>query len=105
MVKNHHFTFIAAFPLIFMQVILTNPDSPLSVFLSLFPFISPASMLARMGTSEVPFYQITASFFILFVSIHAVIVISSRLFRVYLLMYGKRSGVKEILKNIREGGR
>jgi ABC-2 type transport system permease protein len=99
------FTFVAAFPLIFMQVILTSPDSPLAVFLSLFPFTSPASMLARIGASEVPFYQIAASFFILFVSIHVVIVISSRLFRVYLLMYGKRPGVKEILKNIREGGR
>jgi len=99
------FTFVAAFPLIFMQVILTSPDSPLAVFLSLFPFTSPASMLARIGASEVPFYQILLSFFILFVSIHAVIVISSRLFRVYLLMYGKRPGVKEILKNIREGGR
>jgi ABC-2 type transport system permease protein len=99
------FTFAAAFPLVFMQFILTKPDSPLSVFLSLFPFTSPVSMLARIGASEVPFYQIAASFFILFVSIHAVIVISSRLFRIYLLMYGKRPGVKEILKNIREAGR
>ncbi len=99
------FTFAAAFPLVFMQFILTKPESPLAVFLSLFPFTSPVAMLARIGASEVPFYQIAASFFILFVSIHAVIVISSRLFRVYLLMYGKRPGVKEILKNIREGGR
>ena len=99
------FTFAAAFPLVFMQLILTKPDSPLAVFLSLFPFTSPVAMLARIGTSEVPFYQIAASFFILFVSIHAVIVISSRLFRVYLLMYGKRPGVKEIFKNIREAGR
>ncbi len=99
------FTFVAAFPLMFMQLILTKPDSPLAVFLSLFPFTSPASMLARIGASEVPFYQIAVSLFILFVSIHAVIIISSRLFRVYLLMYGKRPGVKEILKNIREADR
>lgn len=99
------FTFIAAFPLVFMQLILTKPDSPLSIFLSLFPFTSPASMLARIGASEVPFYQIAASLLILFVSIHAVIIISSRLFRVYLLMYGKRPGVKEIMRSIREAGR
>jgi ABC-2 type transport system permease protein len=99
------FTFAAAFPLVFMQLILTNPDSPAAVFLSLFPFTSPVTMLSRIAASEVPFYQITASLFILFVSIHVVIIISSRLFRIYLLMYGKRPEVKEILKSIREAGR
>lgn len=99
------FTFAAAFPLVFMQLILTKPDSPFAVFLSLFPFTSSVTMLSRIGASEVPFYQIAASLLILFVSIHAVIIISSRLFRVYLLMYGKRPGVKEILKNIRKAGR
>jgi ABC-2 type transport system permease protein len=99
------FTFAAAFPLIFMQLILTKPDSPLVVFLSLFPFTSSVTMLSRIGASEVPFYQVAASLFILFVSIHAVIIISSRLFRVYLLMYGKRPGVKEIMRSIREAGR
>lgn len=99
------FTFAAAFPLVFMQLILTKPDSPLAVFLSLFPFTSSVTMLSRIGASEVPFYQIAASLFILFVSIHAVIIISSRLFRVYLLMYGKRPGIKEIIKSIREAGR
>lgn len=99
------FTFAAAFPLVFMQLILTKPDSPLAVFLSLFPFTSSVTMLSRIGASEVPFYQIAASLFILFVSINAVIIISSRLFRVYLLMYGKRPGIKEIIKSIREAGR
>lgn len=99
------FTFAAAFPLVFMQLILTKPDSPLAVFLSLFPFTSPITMLSRIGASEVPFYQIAASLFILFVSIHLVIIISSRLFRVYLLMYGKRPSVKEIMKSIRDSGR
>lgn len=99
------FTFAAASPLVFMQLILTSPDSPLAVFLSLFPFTSSVAMLSRIGASEVPFYQIAASLFILFVSIHAVIMISSRLFRVYLLMYGKRPGMKEIMKSIREAGK
>lgn len=99
------FTFAAAFPLVFMQLILTKPDSPFAVFLSLFPFTSSVTMLSRIGASEVPFSQIAASLLILFVSIHVVIIISSRLFRVYLLMYGKRPGVKEILKNIRKAGR
>ena len=99
------FTFAAVFPLVFMQLILTNPDSPLSVFLSLFPLTSPVAMLARIGATDVPVYQIFASIFILFVSIHGVILFSSRLFRAYLLMYGKRPGLTEILKSIKAGGR
>ncbi len=99
------FTFAAVSPLIFMQLILTNPDSSLSVFLSLFPLTSPVAMLARMGATAVPAYQVLASIFILFVSVHGVILLSSRLFRAYLLMYGKRPGLTEILKSIKAGSR
>lgn len=94
------FTFAAALPLIFMQLILTNPESPFSVFLSLFPLTSPVAMLTRMGATTVPISQILASVFILLISVHFVILLSSRLFRTYLLMYGKRPKVKEIWKNI-----
>lgn len=94
------FTFAAALPLIFMQLILTNPESPFSVFLSLFPLTSPVAMLTRMGATTVPISQILASIFILLISVHVVILLSSRLFRTYLLMYGKRPKVKEIWKNI-----
>ena len=62
-------------------------------------------MLARIGASEVPLYQIAASLLILLVSIYGVIVLSGRLFRAYMLMYGKRPGVKGILESIRGGGR
>ncbi|AKB23751.1 ABC-type Na+ efflux pump, permease component [Methanosarcina sp. MTP4] len=97
------FTFAAAAPLIFMQLLLTKPDSPLAVSLSLFPFTSPVAMLVRIGATEVPFYQVAASLFILMLSIHGVIIFSSRLFRAYLLMYGKRPAVREILRNMRGG--
>lgn len=96
------FTFAAASPLIFMQLLLTKPDSPLAVFLSLFPLTSPVAMLVRVGATDVPFYQVAASLFIMMLSIHGVIVFSSRLFRAYLLMYGKRPAFREILRNIRE---
>jgi ABC-2 type transport system permease protein len=94
------FTFVAAFPLIFMQMIVTSPNSLFSVFLSLFPISAPVAMLARMGTTSVPLYQILASIFILLISVYVVILLSSRIFRTYLLMYGKRPKVKEIWKNI-----
>lgn len=94
------FTFAAAFPLIFIQLIITKPESPFVVFLSFFPFTSPVTMLARIGASEVPSYQIAASILILGISVCGVIILSSRLFRAYLLMYGKRPGMKVIFKSI-----
>jgi len=97
------FTFAAAAPLVFMQLLLTKPDSLLAISLSLFPITSPVAMLVRIGATEVPFYQIAASLFILMISIHGVIIFSSRLFRAYLLMYGKRPALREILRNMREG--
>lgn len=97
------FTFAAAAPLIFIQLLLTKPDSPLAISLSLFPVTSPVAMLVRIGATEVPFYQIAASLFILMLSIHGVIILSSRLFRAYLLMYGKRPALREILRNMRGG--
>ena len=97
------FTFAAAAPLVFIQLLLTKPDSPLAVFLSLFPITSPVAMLVRIGSTDVPFYQIAASLFILMLSIQGVIIFSSRLFRAYLLMYGKRPALREVLRNMREG--
>ncbi|HII02312.1 TPA: ABC transporter permease [Methanosarcinaceae archaeon] len=97
------FTFAAAAPLIFIQLLLTKPDSPLAISLSLFPVTSPVAMLVRIGATEVPFYQIAASLFILMLSIHGVIILSSRLSRAYLLMYGKRPALREILRNMRGG--
>lgn len=99
------FTFAAALPLIFMQLILTNPGSPFSVFLSLFPLTSPIAMLTRMGVTAVPISQILVSIFILLISVYVVILLSGRLFRTYLLMYGKRPKLKEIWKNIRTESR
>ncbi|MDR7666019.1 hypothetical protein RG963_09585 [Methanosarcina sp. Z-7115] len=84
------FTFAVAITLTFMQLLLTKSESPPAIFLPLFPLTSPVAMLVRIGASYVPFYLITTSFFILFVSIHGVIVLSSRFFRAYLLMYGKK---------------
>jgi ABC-2 type transport system permease protein len=97
------FTVVATLPLMFIGLILARPASSIAVFLSLFPFTSSVSMLVRIGASDVPVYQIFASILILIISTCAVIVISSRLFRAYLLMYGRKPGVKEIWKTILAG--
>lgn len=95
------FTFIAIAPMMFMQVLVTKPDGAISTFLSLFPLTSPVAMLSRIAVSDVPVYQIAASILILIVSVYFVIILSSRLFRVGLLMYGKRPDIRTIVQYMR----
>lgn len=95
------FTFIAIAPMMFMQVLITKPDGAISTFLSLFPLTSPVAMMSRIAVSDVPVYQIAASILILIVSVYFVIILSSRLFRVGLLMYGKRPDIRTIVQYMR----
>ena len=97
------FTFPAIAPIFFMQVLITEPDGTLSMFFSMFPLTSPVAMLIRMGVSDVPLYQIAISLFILIVSVYFVIIASARLFRVGLLMYGKRPAIGEIIRYMKTG--
>jgi len=97
------FTFPAIAPILFMQVLITEPDGKLSMFFSMFPLTSPVAMLIRMGVSDVPLYQIAISLLILMVSVYFVILASARLFRVGLLMYGKRPAIGEIIRYMKTG--
>ncbi|MBC2698737.1 MAG: ABC transporter permease [ANME-2 cluster archaeon] len=97
------FTFPAIAPIFFMQVLITEPEGTLSMFFSMFPLTSPVAMLIRMGVSDVPLYQIAVSLIILIVSVYFVIIISARLFRVGLLMYGKRPAIGEIVRYMKTG--
>ncbi len=97
------FTFPAIAPMLFMQVLITEPDGMLSMFFSMFPLTSPIAMLIRMGVSDVPAYQIAVSLIILMVSVYFVIITSARLFRVGLLMYGKRPAIGEIVRYMKTG--
>ncbi len=45
-------------PLMFVGTLLNTPDSPLAVFLSLFPFTSPVTMMMRISATSVPIWQI-----------------------------------------------
>jgi ABC-2 type transport system permease protein len=97
------FTFPAVAPILFMQVLITEPEGMLSMFFSMFPLTSPVAMLIRMGVSDVPPYQIAVSLLILMLSVYFVIIASARLFRVGLLMYGKRPAIGEILRYMKTG--
>jgi len=88
-----------SFALIIMVV--NNPDSFLSVAASLFPATAPIIMMLRLGSQRPPDWQFAVSISIMLLSIWAVLWFSSRLYRVGILMYGKRATIPELLRWLR----
>jgi len=90
-------------PAVMNTQILQNPEGVLAVTLSLVPFTAPGAMLSRMSTMTVPSYQIALSIGIMFVSALFILWGSIQVFRIGVLMYGKKPSVREVLKWIKPG--
>jgi ABC-2 type transport system permease protein len=84
-----------------LPVLLKDPNSIWSVAATLFPLTSPYVMLPRMGLETVPLWQLGVSILLLILTIWAVLWFSSRLYRVGILMYGKRATLPELLRWLR----
>jgi ABC-2 type transport system permease protein len=85
-------------PIVVLMLIIQTPNSPLAVVLSLIPFFTPMLMLGRIVVLQPPAWQVALSFVLMVVSIYLAIYFSSRVFRIGILMYGKRPGLKEIIR-------
>jgi ABC-2 type transport system permease protein len=79
-----------------------NPDSTLSFWLSMIPFFSPVSMLVRIVTQTPPFWQIALSLLIGFSSAAGLTWVSARIYRIGMLMYGKRPTIPELMRWVRQ---
>ena len=77
--------------------IVNNPDSSLSVWLSMIPFTSPISMMIRIPFG-VPIWQIILSVVILAGTFVAMTWFAAKIYRTGILMYGKKLSYKEIFK-------
>ena len=88
-------------PIMFIGYIIQNPDTNLSIGLSLFPLFSPILMFARINLADPGMVQILASILILIVSIIVLIWVVAKIFRVGILMYGKRPSLPEIIRWLR----
>jgi ABC-2 type transport system permease protein len=84
-----------------LMFVVNNPNSVLSVAASLFPATAPIIMMFRMGALMPPAWQFAASIAIMILSIWGTLWFSSRLYRVGILMYGKRATLPEIMRWVR----
>lgn len=85
-------------PIMMMFFVVQNPNTTLSLVLSFIPLFTPMLMFARIVVSEPPLWEILIAFVVLIASIYGVTLFSARVFRIGILMYGKRPGPKEILR-------
>ncbi len=97
--------FPVTLPLILCMVLATaiirDPNTPLAFWLSMFPLTSPIIMFVRTAVDMPPMWQVALSIGISLASLYGLVWLTSRIYRVGILMYGKRPTLPEILKWIR----
>ena len=85
-------------PILCLMLLLQNPNSPLAVVLSLIPLFAPMIMLARIILLQPPLWQILLSMALILASVFLSISFAARIFRVGILMYGKRPSLREMIR-------
>ena len=88
-------------PLLFLGRVADQPEAPLSVFLSLFPISSPVLMVVRMTVSTVPWWEVALSLALLAGAFVGVIWLAARIYRVGILMTGKKATLADLWRWVR----
>ncbi|HVZ18320.1 MAG TPA: ABC transporter permease, partial [Terriglobales bacterium] len=94
-------TFPLIIPIILVTRIIAAPDSAMSVWLSMVPFFAPILMYVRVVASTPPWWQVGLSIALMLLTTYFIVMIASRIYRVGILMYGKRPTLPEIVKWLR----
>ena len=88
------------FSFVMAQVVINNPESAMSFWLSMIPFTSPIIMMVRIPFG-VPAWELALSMFLLVVGFLATTWLAGRIYRTGILMYGKKISYKELWKWLR----
>lgn len=89
------------FSVIMVLFIIRQPSTPLAVVLSMIPFCAPLLMYVRILVETPPAWQIALCLALLTGTTWALLVLCSRVYRIGILMYGKRPTLPEIWKWMR----
>jgi len=99
-----------AMPVLFLLIIgfylsfniIRSPSSPLAFWTSLIPFFSPITMLVRIVSQTPPFWQIALSLGVGFATVVGLMWLAARIYRIGMLMYGKRATIPEVMRWVRQ---
>ena len=87
-----------AFCMLMIPVVVTNPSGTMARIVSLIPFCSPLLMNFRVSLSMPSPWELALSFVLMSITIYGVLWLASRIYRVGILMYGKKPSLPEILR-------
>jgi len=110
-VSNEHDAQQALFPVIILivipfvaaQGIIENPNTGWAVILSLVPFFSPLIMSSRLFVAVVPAWQLAVALVLLLLFIFLAAWVAGRIYRIGILMKGKRPNLPELVRWVRHG--
>jgi len=86
----------------FCFAVIRDPNSTLSFWVSMAPFLAPITMPVRMMAEMPPLWQIALSVTINIAAIAVLVWVAARVYRIGMLMYGKRATIPEVWKWIRQ---
>lgn len=79
-----------------------SPDSSFGFWVSMVPFFSPVTMMVRIVSQTPPFWEIAASLVIGFLTVTLLVWVAGRIYRVGMLMYGKKASLPEVWRWLRK---
>lgn len=97
------FTLLAVSPLWFSSLLFIFPKSPIWIILTVFPLTAPVEVMLRLGVSDIAGWELGISIAVLVIAIAGGLFLVAKVVRIYLLMYGKRPNLGEIIRSLRSG--
>jgi ABC-2 type transport system permease protein len=91
-------SFVLMIPYVSLFGILNEPNGQVAVFMSLLPIWSPIAMPVRWSATAIPIGELTLSLLILLASVVGVTWVAAKIYRVGILMTGKRPSIREVLR-------
>jgi ABC-2 type transport system permease protein len=88
-------------PVFFFCMVINDPDSTVSVTASLIPFFTPLLMMLRIAIKMPPLWQVALGYLLTTAFTLFMVWLSARVYRVGILMYGKKPTLKELWRWVR----
>lgn len=96
-------TLPAVIPIMVIPLFIENPGHVVFTVLALFPITAPVTAIMKLSISSFPAWELALSLAILVASILGAMWLAARMFRTFLLMYGKSPSPREVWRYIRQG--
>jgi len=95
------FSLITVVPIFLASYVIANPQSVTTTVLSMIPIMTPFFMILRIGVLIPPLWEILTSLVLLIISVWMTMLAAGKIFRVAILIYGKRPTLPEIWQWVR----